>query len=482
MSLIYNKTNWKDDKTTPVNARNLNNIEDGVEYIYHKWDKIIRDSTTGDHAAELIDARYGPNDVEQHPTLGHRLNHIQGDISYLDFNKLNKSDLPYVNVIDFGAKGDGITDDTLAIQKAIEYIESIGEGNVHIPRGKYIISKTLSVSKFIQITGDGCTSNPSLDDAKGTILIKQFRGPGIMLKSRAIIKDLAVYGMGGGFILNDDGIVLGCIEDSIFKVASSTELSNVMSVRNGGDGIRLALANCCKLDKIFCDFNYGNGLNLESDENVPYGEVNENLVVLTATGNSGYGLRINRSYTNKCNQVIVQGNGKSGIYVNAPYQFINFYTEDNGPKGSKVGVIGGNSGFGCVLQGKVVENKVELSNSNVTFFQYNEPGNLTNSFSMGGRYGIEHTLSRASTYSNFTTIINPGEDYTYRVTTIYGCSINNSTINMNPRKKLPSGLGFYVYPLETDVVGLVIYNYSTKPISLESIEWNCLGFTVKPVR
>ena len=76
MSLIYNKTNWKDDKTTPVNAKNLNNIEDGVEYIYHKWDKIIQDSTTGDHAAELIDARYGPNDTEQHPTLGHRLNHM----------------------------------------------------------------------------------------------------------------------------------------------------------------------------------------------------------------------------------------------------------------------------------------------------------------------------------------------------------------------------------------------------------------------
>ena len=76
MSLIYNKTAWKDDKTTPVNAKNLNNIEDGIEYVYHKWDKIIQDSTTGDHAAELIDARYGLNDTEEHPTLGHRLNHM----------------------------------------------------------------------------------------------------------------------------------------------------------------------------------------------------------------------------------------------------------------------------------------------------------------------------------------------------------------------------------------------------------------------
>ena len=85
MSLIYNKTAWKDDKSTPVNANNLNNIEDGIEYIYYKWDKIIGDSTTGDHAAELIDARYSPFYSEQHPTVGHRLNHMD-ELMYLLIN------------------------------------------------------------------------------------------------------------------------------------------------------------------------------------------------------------------------------------------------------------------------------------------------------------------------------------------------------------------------------------------------------------
>ena len=63
MALMYNKTNWKDDdESTPINARNLNNLEDGIEYIYEKWDDIISDSTTGDHAAELIDARNAPGE------------------------------------------------------------------------------------------------------------------------------------------------------------------------------------------------------------------------------------------------------------------------------------------------------------------------------------------------------------------------------------------------------------------------------------
>lgn len=155
MSLIYNKTNWKDDKTTPVNAKNLNNIEDGVEYIYHKWDKIIQDSTTGDHAAELIDARYGPNDTEQHPTLGHRLNHMDNKFkevnSQLEHNEsllgddgtlsnlnrsifLSKKEM-FINVKDYGAKGDGVTDDSDAFKLAFS------KGNqIIIPAGKYIIS------------------------------------------------------------------------------------------------------------------------------------------------------------------------------------------------------------------------------------------------------------------------------------------------------------------------------------------------------
>ena len=79
MALMYNKTNWKDnDESTPINARNLNNLEDGVEYIYEKWDDIISDATTGDHAAELIDARNAPG--QNNKTLGQRLNNFDSQI------------------------------------------------------------------------------------------------------------------------------------------------------------------------------------------------------------------------------------------------------------------------------------------------------------------------------------------------------------------------------------------------------------------
>ena len=59
-----------------------------------------------------------------------------------------------INVKELGAKGDGVTDDYLAIQNAINKA-SIDEKAVYIPSGTYIISKTLLLNDKTQIIGDG---------------------------------------------------------------------------------------------------------------------------------------------------------------------------------------------------------------------------------------------------------------------------------------------------------------------------------------
>jgi hypothetical protein len=69
----------------------------------------------------------------------------------------------YLNVMDFGATGDGTTDDTAAIQAAITYAEvsatppsaAPGIVGIYFPFGKYIITSALAVTKSLSFVGEG---------------------------------------------------------------------------------------------------------------------------------------------------------------------------------------------------------------------------------------------------------------------------------------------------------------------------------------
>jgi hypothetical protein len=58
------------------------------------------------------------------------------------------------NARDFGAKGDGVTDDTAAIQRALDSIQG-GSGVVHLPAGSYRITGTLMVRDGCTLLGEG---------------------------------------------------------------------------------------------------------------------------------------------------------------------------------------------------------------------------------------------------------------------------------------------------------------------------------------
>lgn len=65
-----------------------------------------------------------------------------------------------ISVKDFGAKGDGVTNDTTAIQLAINWAGNIVRNpfgaTVYFPRGKYLITNTLTVNKDnVVLVGDG---------------------------------------------------------------------------------------------------------------------------------------------------------------------------------------------------------------------------------------------------------------------------------------------------------------------------------------
>lgn len=69
---------------------------------------------------------------------------------------------PALDVRAFGAKGDGVTDDTAAIASAIAAAEAAGAGTVYFPAGTYKVagsgSTIFTITKPLQITGDGYSS------------------------------------------------------------------------------------------------------------------------------------------------------------------------------------------------------------------------------------------------------------------------------------------------------------------------------------
>ena len=59
----------------------------------------------------------------------------------------------HFNVRDFGAKGDGATDDTAAFQKALETAGHAGGGIVFVPTGNYLIKGHLVVPDNVTLEG-----------------------------------------------------------------------------------------------------------------------------------------------------------------------------------------------------------------------------------------------------------------------------------------------------------------------------------------
>lgn len=71
-----------------------------------------------------------------------------------DTNAVHKGDLLY-NVKDYGATGDGSTNDAPSIQSAISAATSGNGGTVYFPKGTYSISSSLQLSSNVSLVGGG---------------------------------------------------------------------------------------------------------------------------------------------------------------------------------------------------------------------------------------------------------------------------------------------------------------------------------------
>ena len=91
-------------------------------------------------------------------------------------------DVPVVaDVRKFGAIGDGIADDTAAINKAIDAVST--SGAVLFPTGTYLITSMLKIRKSVVLRGEGAANTTLLFNVKGDAInvITYKRGPWVKL-------------------------------------------------------------------------------------------------------------------------------------------------------------------------------------------------------------------------------------------------------------------------------------------------------------
>lgn len=96
-----------------------------------------------------------------------------------------------LNVKAYGAKGDGITDDTAAFLAAIAAAQSQDLNGVYVPSGKYVISSTLTLNAS-EIIGRFSGGWPANASALPTLLIRQYTAPGLSLSNGASLHGIAI--------------------------------------------------------------------------------------------------------------------------------------------------------------------------------------------------------------------------------------------------------------------------------------------------
>ena len=267
------------------------------------------------------------------------------------------------NVKAYGAKGDGVTDDTAAINAAINACSATGGGTVYLPPGIYIISgdPALILSAGIFLCGAGPQSILRLSSAIGTsayVGIQVGPASGTTFASQMEVANLTLDGnernMGGNYgseppTPSHNGIVLG--------VCSQVKIHNIRIYDVGAQFIWDTTVNNTLgqidhediqiFDSIFDTF--GNGLVIESSARISVNNCHFiNMMNTTSTTTPGDAISLNHL---DCNQIMVSncefdGNGSYniGFQVASPYvrgcvlsgnSFTNFGSIPN-PPGSAV--------------------------------------------------------------------------------------------------------------------------------------------------
>lgn len=220
-----------------------------------------------------------------------------------------------VNVKWFGAKGDGVTDDTLSIQRAIDTGFS-----VFIPPGKYNVSELKGfvsgqiiqgISK-VDFQGGNNTQNITLLNGRGSAdnyVIKN------NLSNAITVRNLTIEGSKktNGILVGNSSTIEGVKIQNCINGLSNIKVSNVMNcqINDCANGVMNATDS-----KITNNFIYRNevGINFNNSyDNITVN--NDNSIVNNKIEWNGIGISLTKATFNLISNNIINRNTTYGIYT-----------------------------------------------------------------------------------------------------------------------------------------------------------------------
>ena len=176
-----------------------------------------------------------------------------------------------VSVKDFGAVGDGVADDTVAIQAALDYVGSLevtdpsyvgfgyvvkGGGTVFLPAGTYLISNTITVPQNVSLVGSGKHSS---------VFKSSFNGD--LIRNEGVPTVTGTYDVAGisyrNFSVIGDRAQASQVGLAFLRLTSAT-IENVAVSKCGSHGIQMYQCGVNQIANLESIYNVGDGLRMES--------------------------------------------------------------------------------------------------------------------------------------------------------------------------------------------------------------------------
>jgi len=123
------------------------------------------------------------------------------------------------NVFDFGAVGNGVADDTAAIQAAIDFTGDLQYGGtVYFPAGEYVVTNTLSIPAKVSLYGESIGSRQGNNEQCGAVLYKKHADDCVVFNKTVSgwqeAVNIGIVGIdaantgGSGFVINTSDVLL----------------------------------------------------------------------------------------------------------------------------------------------------------------------------------------------------------------------------------------------------------------------------------